>query len=111
MAKHLSNKMLSAWLDGSIDLDHEHDEHLNSCTRCAGRLEKLERAFADVEPLKEQFRPALLEVLRPPEDLHERISARIAIRLQQRDDTALFGSMLGVPIETAQLLTQQLDES
>ena len=107
MAQHPSNKLLSSWLDGDIDLE-EHDEHINSCNRCAARLEKLTAQIPldNVTPLSEQFRPALMAVLQPPEDLHERISARISERLQERDDMTLFGSMLSVPVETSRIVIE-----
>ena len=106
MAKHPSKQLLSSWLDGEAELE-EHDEHINSCSRCAARLEKLSESRLDnVVPMSEQFRPALLAVLQPPEDLHERISARIADRLQERDDMTLFGSMLSVPVETTRIVTE-----
>lgn len=107
MAKHPSKQLLSSWLDGEADLEEHDDEHINSCSRCASRLEKLSEIHLDnVVPMNEQFRPALMAVLQPPEDLHERISARIADRLQERDDATLFGSMLGVPVETTRIVTE-----
>ena len=107
MAQHPSNKLLSSWLDGEIDLE-DYDEHINSCNRCASRLDKLTARISldNVTPLSEKFRPALMAVLQPPEDLHERISARIAKRLQERDDITLFGSMLSIPVETSRVVIE-----
>ena len=105
MARHPSRKLLSSWLEGEELEDYE--EHINSCARCASRLEKLSAIHLDnVEPLTDEFRPALLEVLSPPEDLHERISSRIADRLQERNDATLFGSLLGVPVESAKIVIE-----
>ncbi len=107
MARHLNRKTLSAWLEGEAELIEEHDDHINSCSRCAARLEKLtEVHFNNVEPISAEFRPALMEVLRPPEDLHERISRRISDRLQERNDASLFGSLLGVPVESTKIVLE-----
>ena len=55
---------------------------------------------------------ALLKLLRPPDDLHERMSARLAERLQRRADLDLLGSLLGVPKEAGELffLSTELTE-
>jgi len=55
-------------------------------------------------PEPSELGPALLTLLQPPEDLHERIRTRLAERLQRRQDMELFGSMLGVARETSEIL-------
>jgi len=111
MARHPSTKLLSAWIRGEDDLG-EHDEHVNSCAKCASHLDKLtEIHFDNVEAISAEFRPALLEVLAPPEDLHARVSERIAERLQARDDRSLFTSLLGTPVETTRIIVEpKIDE-
>lgn len=105
MARHPNRKQLTSWLNGEVHHD-EHDEHLDSCTKCASRIEELNvDNVNNVEAISAEFRPALLAVLQPPEDLHERISNRIAERLQTQSDTRLFGSLLSVPVETARIVT------
>ena len=103
MARHLSTKQLTSWLNGGPDQD-EHDEHLNSCIKCAARVEQLSSDLDNVEAISDEFRPALLAILQPPENLHARISERIADRLQSQSDVKLFNSLLGVPVETAKIL-------
>ncbi len=103
MARHLSTKQLTSWLNGETD-QSEHDGHLDSCSICAARLEEIN--LDNVEAISAEFRPALLTLLQPPADLHDRISERIAERLQARDDASLFGSLLGVPVETSQLIIE-----
>lgn len=51
----------------------------------------------------ERIGSALLRLLRPPDDLHERMSERLADRLQRRADLDLLGSLLGVPKEAGEL--------
>lgn len=102
MARHLSTNQLTSWLNGDTD-QAKLDEHLNTCDQCADKIEQLN--LDNVEPISAEFKPALMAVLQPPADLHERISARIADRLQDRDDASLFGSLLGLPVQTTKLIT------
>ena len=109
MARHLSTKQLTSWLNGEIDHE-EHDDHLDTCAKCAERIEEINlNNTNNVEAISAEFAPALLKVLQPPEDLHERISGRIAVRLQAQSDTNLFGSLLGVPVETVKVVTDPGD--
>ncbi len=103
MARHLSTKQLTSWLNGAADHE-QHTEHLDTCRRCTERVEQL--TLNNVEPLKEEFRPALMAVLEPPSDLHERISARIAERLQSQSDASLLGSMLATSVETVRVIVE-----
>ena len=108
MARHPSTKQLTSWLNGETDHD-EHAEHIDTCTRCASRLEELSATsdVSNVSPLTDEFRPALMAVLRPPSDLHERISIRIGERLQAQSDAGLVASMLTVPVETSLVVTDE----
>ena len=107
MARHLSTTQLASWLSGEVD-HGEYEEHLDSCVQCAARLEEIsdETNTNNVHAISAEFRPALLTLLQPPADLHQRISARIAARLQDQNDASLIGSMLGVSIETARIVTE-----
>ncbi len=104
MARHLSTKQLTSWLTGETN-QPEHDEHLATCVRCADKIEQLN--LDNVTPISAEFKPALMAVLQPPEDLHARISVRIAERLQDRDDASLFGSLLGLPVDTTRLIASK----
>ncbi len=106
MARHPNRQQLASWLNG----DHDHlDEHIDSCEKCASRLGELDTTLPtagnldNVEAISAELRPALLTLLQPPEDLHERISERITKRLQDRSDADLFGSLLGVPLEAGRI--------
>lgn len=108
MARHPSTKQLTSWLNGEANHD-QHSEHIDTCSRCAQKLEQLNVAndVSNVSPLTDEFKPALMAVLSPPSDLHERISIRIADRLQAQSDMGLVGSLLTVPVETAQVVTDE----
>lgn len=94
MRGHPNRQELSMWLDGS---NAALDDHIDTCEICATSLDELS------EPANADLKPALLTLLKPPDDLHERVSARIARRLQDRRDADLFGSMFGVPVEVSRL--------
>ena len=59
--------------------------------------ELLERSEADL-------RPALLSLLAPPPDFEERMRERLAAKVQDRQDMALFSSLLGIGIETGRVV-------
>lgn len=94
MARHPNKRQLQLWLEGQAD---ELDEHVETCNRCARTLDELESTDTDL-------RPALLTLLAPPVDLEDRISERIAARVQDRQDVALFSSLLGVSFETGRIV-------
>ena len=94
MARHPKDDRLLAWLDGDAP---ELDEHLAGCERCAKSIDGLVAEEADLAP-------ALLSVLAPPADLATRVSERLAARIQSRRDAELFGSMLGLPVETGRVV-------
>jgi len=94
MARHPNKRDLQRWMDGGAD---HLDEHVDTCEKCARTLEELAGADADL-------RPALLTLLAPPDDLEERINERIAARVQDRQDMALFSSLLGVGVETGRVV-------
>lgn len=94
MARHPNHQKLTMWLDGDYS---ELDEHMDSCEVCAAALDDIDQVPAP------NLKPALLTLLKPPDDLHERVSAQIAQRLQGRRDADLFGSLLGIPAEASRL--------
>lgn len=104
MARHPNRQELTMWLDGDSD---ELNDHIDTCAICASSLDEI----SEREPAAGELKPALLTLLRPPDDLHERVSARIAQRLQSRRDADLFGSLLGIPIETGRLFFDEATEA
>ncbi len=101
MARHPKRQQLTAWLDGTPDADL--DEHLATCEKCAATLDRLDEAQRSEPASVERIGPALLTLLRPPDDLYERMSSRLAERIQRRADLELLGSLLGVPKEAGEL--------
>ncbi len=102
MARHPKRQQLAAWLDGSHDT--ELDDHLATCEKCASTLDQLsESQLTEPTTGGDRIGSALLTLLRPPDDLHERMSARLAERIQRRADLELLGSLLGVPREASEL--------
>lgn len=95
MARHPNKRQLLQWLEGEAE---ELDAHIDTCEKCALTLDELE-ASAEAD-----LKPALLSLLAPPDDLEDRISERIAARVQSRQDIALFSSLLGVSVETGRVV-------
>lgn len=109
MARHPNQQQLSSWLNGEHT---ELDEHIDSCLKCANSLDELDTtSTGNVSAISADLRPALLTLLQPPPDLHERISERIAIRLQDRSDADLFGSLLSIPIEAGRIFLSLDDDA
>lgn len=102
MARHPNRKELEQWLDGE-QVDAKVDEHVSTCAVCAKDLETITLTASNDNPEPSNIGPALLTLLKPPDDLHERMSKRLAERLQRREDLDLIGSLLGVPRETTEL--------
>ncbi len=98
MARHPNREELELWLDGHNSSLHEH---IDTCDVCASSLDEIS------EPETVDLKPALLTLLKPPDDLHDRVSARIARRLQDRRDADLFGSLFGIPVEASRLFFDQ----
>lgn len=102
MARHPNHQKLALWLDGEFS---ELDEHIDSCEICASNLDQIDEVSSP------DLKPALLTLLQPPDDLHERVSQRIAQRLQSRRDADLLGSLLGIPAEASRLFFDDGAES
>ncbi len=102
IGRHPNRRQLARWLDGDAT---ELDEHIGSCAKCAETLD----ALAEAET--KDLRPALMSLLTPPTDLEERVSRRLAARLQSRADVELFGALLGIPIETGRVVMEGSDAS
>ncbi len=108
MARHPKPDQLARWLDGEV-ADPKIDEHLETCEICASKLDLISLSVSNDNPEPSDIGPALLTLLQPPDDLHERVSERLAERLQRREDMELLGSMLGVPRETGEIIITNTD--
>ena len=94
--RHPSKRRLLAWLESG---DASLDDHLATCERCASRLE-------DLSQPETAIRDALREMLRPPEDLQPRLRAGIARKMQTREDLKLLFELMGIPWQTARVLSK-----
>ena len=103
MARHPKREALAKWLTEPTAVDVDLDEHLSTCEYCASELETISLSVSNDDPEPSELGPALLTLLAPPDDLHERVSKRLAARLQRRQDVELFGSMLGIPREAGEV--------
>lgn len=110
MARHPKRDQLARWLEGT-EHDPELDEHLETCEICASDLDTISLSVSNDNPEPSDLGPALLTLLQPPEGLHERMSERLARRLQRRQDLELMGSMLGVARETGEIFMVAPDQS
>ncbi len=94
--RHPSTSKLRSWLDGEMT-DPKVDGHIDTCERCASRLEDLASPEAPLAV-------ALSIIFAPPDGLVPRLNTGIDARLRNRADLALLAGMLGLPVQTAKLL-------
>jgi hypothetical protein len=92
---HPSLRRLQRWLDGEED---GLDRHLETCERCASRIESLALEESTV------LQP-LLEVLTPPEELTSRLRGGIDERMRSREDLTLLSELFGLPIRAARVMS------
>lgn len=98
---HPSRARLTRWL--ATGEPPELHAHLDRCSRCATRLEEL------AQPVP-ALRDALVATLETPPDLGPRLGRRLDAALRERAQLALLGELLGIPWQTARLLTQEDEE-
>lgn len=97
---HPNRKRLAAWAEGG---ESDLDRHVENCLRCAARIESLDEA-----PDRD-LRSALRHVLAAPEDLNPRLREGIVRKLDGRGDMSLIGDLLGLPYQTAKIISQGTD--
>lgn len=98
---HPSARKLQRWLeDGEPP---EVDAHVATCARCATRLEEL------AAPLPE-LSEALSQSLQAPDDLVQRLGARMTESMRNREDLAMFLELLGIPLGTVRNLMTEDDQ-
>lgn len=97
---HPSARKLQSWLDdGGPD---DVDTHVAECVRCANRLEEL------AAPLPE-LTDALARSLQAPDDLVQRLGARMTESMRAREDLQLLLELMGVPLGTVRSLMMEDD--
>lgn len=92
---HPRRDRLHGWLDGSTE--PKLDRHVESCDRCASRLE----SFAPALP---NLRDALVDALAPPADFAARLEAAVAERAAAKADLELLAGLMALPWQTSRLL-------
>jgi hypothetical protein len=95
---HPTKRSLRRWLE-SDDLGSV-DDHVSVCRRCANRLEDL---AAPVPGLGDAIR----RTLTPPDDLVERLGARMSESMRNHEDLQILLDLLGVPWRTVQNLVSE----
>lgn len=99
---HPSRKALAAWLAG--DDDERTSAHVESCERCASRLEAMEEPVAS--PVEHDLRAALEATLAPEPGLPGRLEEGINARLAGREAWTLAAELLGLGWRTARYLAE-----
>ncbi|MDW3217392.1 MAG: hypothetical protein R8F63_02155 [Acidimicrobiales bacterium] len=97
---HPSARSLQRWLDDG-DPD-DVDAHVAGCDRCANRLEELAAPLPDLTQ-------ALNRSLRAPDDLVQRLGARMTETMRAREDLQLLLELMGVPLGTVRSLMMEDD--
>lgn len=95
---HPTKRTLRRWLE-SDEVDSV-DDHVSACRRCANRLEELATPVPGLGD-------AIRRTLTPPDDLAERLGARMSESMRNREDLQIFLDLLGVPWRTVQNLVSE----
>ncbi len=107
--RHPIDGLLHRWLDADDDANGDVAKvsaHLESCARCAGRIEQLVELDS---PPGGPVGDALVTLLSPPAGLTARVERRVVDRLGARQMAAVVGDLLGAAIETSKLLLTEED--
>jgi len=102
-SRHPSRGTLLDWLMG-ISMGSDIDAHIDTCSRCAAELERL-----DATELPE-ISGALSDVLAAPPDLTDRLEHAIAERLSLKEMLGIFGDLFSAGYETSRLLFVEDDD-
>lgn len=100
---HPRDRQLSAWLHSG---NERLDRHVDTCERCAARIEVLGGQPLSTDTGSAALGDALVSVLAPPPDLQPRLRAGINRKMQEREDLRLLAEMLGIPLRTIRSLRE-----
>ncbi len=106
---HPNRKRLQAWLDAPEALADDADEfaaitrHVESCERCAARLEALALDDDLDAPPDPELAAAIRDIYEPPADLTDRVVTRVAERERADREVSLFLGLFGIAKDAVEL--------
>lgn len=104
--RHPSKRALREWLEADEErADTSVDEHLDTCHRCAGLLDEMEKE--DQPSLSD----ALAAFYSPPPDLSDRLERRVSARLDSRVVLGVVSDLFGAGVDTSKLLLMEEPEN
>lgn len=100
---HPSRKRLATWLDAS-DASPAVTAHVETCERCAGRLEELASTSVDDIGFDDEITDTLREVYAAPDDIEARVLRSIEARERADRELSLLLGIFAIAKDTAELL-------
>ena len=100
---HPSRKRLATWLDAS-DAAPAVTAHVETCERCARRLEELASTSLDDVGLDDEITDALREAYAAPVDIEDRVLRSIDARERADRELSLLLGLFAIAKDTAELL-------
>ncbi len=102
LRRHPKTEVLKEWLEGGGSA--EVDAHIATCLRCAESLERFDDELPLADETSASVSDALAAVLRPPEDLTDRLEERVVARLDSRVMFGVVADLFGAGLEASKLL-------
>jgi hypothetical protein len=106
---HPSRKRLATWLDAS-DAVPAVTEHLETCERCAGRLEELAETSPEDDGLDREIGEALREAYAAPEGIEDRVLRSIDARERADREMNLLLGLFSIAKDAAELMLPDDDD-
>ena len=106
---HPSRKRLAVWLDAS-DAAPAITEHLETCERCAERLEHLADVSLDDDDIDGQIGDALREAYAAPDGISDRVLRSIDARERADREMNLLLGLFSIAKDAAELMLPDDDD-
>ncbi len=100
---HPSRKRLATWLDAS-EASPAVTAHVETCERCAGRLEDLAAGAPDDVALDDRLGDALREAYAAPDGIEDRVLRSIDARERADRELNLLLGIFAIAKDTAELM-------
>lgn len=100
---HPSRKRLETWLDAT-DAAPAVTAHLESCERCASRLEELVEPSLEDSDLDEEIADVLREAYAAPDGIEDRVLRSIDARERADREMNLLLGIISIAKDTAELM-------